>query len=64
MSETIAIPEPAKKTSEGEYNHTSPKTTGMKTAAIWFIVNDTPELDAKITMALGRDTYSRPCHCK
>ena len=46
MSETIAIPEPAKKTSEGEYNHTSPKATGMKTAAIWFIVNDTPELDA------------------
>ena len=46
MRETIAIAEPAKKTSEGEYNHTSPKATGMKTAAIWFIVNDTPELDA------------------
>jgi hypothetical protein len=34
MSETIAIPEPAKKTSDGEYSHTSPKATGIKTAAI------------------------------
>jgi hypothetical protein len=34
MSEIIAIAEPAKKTSDGEYSHTSPKATGIKTAAI------------------------------
>ena len=34
MRETIAIAEPAKKTSDGEFNQTSPKATGIKTAAI------------------------------
>ena len=42
----MAIAEPAKKTIDGEYNQTSPKTTGIKTAAIWLIVKETPELDA------------------
>jgi hypothetical protein len=34
MSEIMAIAEPAKKTSDGELNQTSPKATGIKTAAI------------------------------
>ena len=34
MSEIIAIADPAKKTSDGEYSQTSPKATGIKTAAI------------------------------
>ena len=46
IRETMDIAEPAKKTIDGEYNQTSPKTTGIKTAAIWLIVKETPELDA------------------
>ena len=41
-----AIPAPAKKTREGEYSQTSPKTTGIKTATIWLIVKETPALEA------------------
>ena len=45
-SDKIAIPAPAKKTREGEYSHMRPKMTGIKTAAIWLIENDTPALEA------------------
>ena len=44
--ETNAMPAPAKKTRDGEYNQTRPKTTGMKTAAMWLIVKETPALEA------------------
>ena len=44
--ETNAMPAPAKKTRDGEYSQTRPKTTGMKTAAMWLIVKETPALEA------------------
>ena len=40
------MPAPAKKTRDGENSQTRPKTTGMKTAAMWLIVKETPALEA------------------
>ena len=37
---------PIKKTNLGEISQTRPKLKGMKTAAIWLMVNATPAVDA------------------
>lgn len=45
-NEITAIAVPAKKTIEGEYNQTMPNMTGITTAAMWLMVNATPEVEA------------------
>ena len=45
-SDTPAIAAPMKNTVAGEANQITPNTTGITTAAMWLIVNDTPAVDA------------------
>ena len=46
ISDSAAMPAPAKNTAAGEAIHRSPNVTGITTAAMWLMVKATPAVGA------------------